>query len=79
MVAGQGEHSPGILHCGQDLLLVANDTLVLKQPGDVWNTKGGNPGNMKSIESSRVELFALPMKISESDGAPARVIALEDR
>lgn len=33
--------------------------------------------NMSSIESQRVELFALPLKIPESDGAPARVIALE--
>ena len=34
--------------------------------------------NMKPIESPRVDLFALPMKISDSDGAPARVIALEN-
>lgn len=34
--------------------------------------------NMAALETSRVELFALPMKIADSDGAPARVIALEN-
>ena len=34
--------------------------------------------NLDSVKGSRVELFALPLKIPESDGAPARVIALED-
>ncbi len=34
--------------------------------------------NLASVKGSRVELFALPLKIPESDGAPARVIALED-
>jgi arylformamidase len=33
--------------------------------------------NMSAITSPRVEFFALPLKILDSDGAPARVIALE--
>jgi kynurenine formamidase len=33
--------------------------------------------NTAEIKSSRVQLYALPLKILNSDGAPTRVIAVE--
>ncbi|MFQ5953593.1 MAG: cyclase family protein [Kiloniellales bacterium] len=34
--------------------------------------------NLGAVKGPRTRLFALPLKIPDSDGAPARVIALED-
>lgn len=33
--------------------------------------------NLDQLTSNRVELIALPLKIGEGDGAPARVLAIE--
>jgi kynurenine formamidase len=31
--------------------------------------------NLAALESERTQLFALPLKLPDADGAPARVIA----
>jgi kynurenine formamidase len=33
--------------------------------------------NMQSLTRARTEIYALPLKIPDADGAPARVIAVE--
>lgn len=48
------------------LLLKENDILLIE-----------NITNLSSLRSERVVLFAAPLKISEAEGAPARVFALE--
>ena len=72
VVAGQGEHGPGVFHGGQDLLPVANDTCVLKQPGDAGDIKGRNPGNIKSTKAAaEIVPFILhhpPAKPGTEDG-----------
>ena len=33
--------------------------------------------NLEALSSEKVELIALPLKIGDGDGAPARVVAVE--
>lgn len=73
--------------------LLAMDTPMPDSPAHGWGQNPDSPNhkillgkgvvlveylcNLKALKKRRVDLIALPLKITDGDGAPARVIAIE--